>query len=99
MQIPNFYFIIPLMLTFSSNTVLADDAGCRNLGEIAQTIMKHRQSGTPISSVIETVNKVFSNPDAVKIMKAIVVEAYETPLYSSESIKEESSEIRSKSFA
>ena len=51
--------------------------------------MWHRQNGTAIASVMEAVDKEPAH-DMRKLMKTLVIKAYEQPLYRDQSDKEES---------
>lgn len=77
-----------MIVTFSGNTALADGINCQSIGETAKLVMWHRQNGTAISRIMGVVDRS-ADSDLRKLMKAIVVEAYETPFYSSQLNKEE----------
>ena len=82
-------FFILLIVTFSSNTALADGINCQSIGETAKLVMWYRQNGTAIASVMEAVDKEPAH-DMRKLMKTLVIKAYEQPLYRDQSDKEES---------
>lgn len=79
-----------LFVSFHINPSFANEADsrCRNMGEIAKSIMERRQNGEPISNLIDIANKSSPDADVVKFMKKIVIEAYDMPLFTAEPFKE-----------
>ena len=68
--------------------LLAAPAGanefCGNLADAAGSIMDARQKGVPMHKLMPIINE----NEARDIMKLIVVEAYESPIYSSDKYKD-----------
>lgn len=70
----------------------AHEKNCRMYMEMANTIMKQKQSGIPLIKALEANDAALKqNPDKNmhKIVSLIIRDAYEQPNYSTPSIKEE----------
>lgn len=71
-------------LTLFSATVSASEF-CNNLADASSSIMKARQGGVPMHALMEVINR----NEAKDIMTIIAIEAYESPIYSSDKYKEQ----------
>ena len=83
-----------------NNIVFAQDLSdvCKLASETAELIMKKRQEGIPMSKAMD-VFKAEDNTGLNKIMQGIVIEAYESPRYSSMSYKiQAQEELRDKTY-
>ncbi len=86
----NFLLTLTLFLcTFFSTPAFAQDA-CASLGEMAASIMQARQSGIPLSQMMQVVNNTLENQEATtpeveaevaagaSLARELVLAAYET---------------------
>jgi hypothetical protein len=71
-------------LALFSATVSASEF-CNNLADASSSIMKVRQKGVPMQKLMEVINR----NEAKDIMTIIAIEAYESPIYSSEKYKKQ----------
>lgn len=62
--------------------------GCATLGETSATIMDTRQSGAPMSSLMQAANDL-PDADLGQLMRDVIVAAYEVPRYSSAGMKKQ----------
>ncbi len=53
---------------------------CKIMGEVAEKVMRDRQTGRSLSSMIDSVDSV-ENKSLQGIMKMIVISAYDVPRY------------------
>lgn len=65
---------LALALILFANVTNAASIGCKDVGDIAESLMKARQANVPISKIIEKVPK----------LKGLTLEAYKYPAYSSD---------------
>lgn len=61
---------------------------CTAIGELARNMMAKRQSGTDMSEMMSVVDKLDDKDPLKSIGKAMVIQAYETPLFNSEDYKQ-----------
>lgn len=62
---------------------------CTSLGEMAESTMRMRQAGVPITKAVRKYEEVvYSTSAAGKLAQAILIMAYEQPMYSVERNKE-----------
>jgi len=66
----------------------AENKNCNSMAEFAKTIMQLRQGGAPINEVMNFIESAEDKPEVYKVMKSITIMAYDTPRYSTPSIKE-----------
>lgn len=89
--------IAALVAAASITTVEAaetNDAACKQIGELARTVMRNRQQDIPISQMIEAIEKTTQNNKGssrsmAQAIRALVIFAYERPSYSVESNREQ----------
>jgi hypothetical protein len=71
----------------------SSDSICESLIEMSENIMRNRLNGVPITSSLEAVNSIKdgtpANNAASNLAKQIVIEAYESPSFSTESYKDD----------
>jgi hypothetical protein len=81
--------MLVVLFLFISSTAYASDI-CANLSTMATSIMEARQMGLPINTLLQAV-ETGAEGDAtmLEISTTLVLEAYETPKYSTEPMKEE----------
>lgn len=82
-------FSLPLALVMSTNTAQAEV--CSDLGALAEIIMKVRQDGVALSTLMPAITSSIEDTDdnqiVIKIAKTAVLAAYEIPRYSSSDIR------------
>lgn len=59
---------------------------CAIYGKLAEKAMTARQVGVPLQTMLDTVEDI--NSPTGKLILAIILEAYDTPMYSTEEYKE-----------
>ena len=79
-----------LVILFSFNNSHAEGKAtyydvCKELSGLAGTVMDARQTGVPITSIMDIVKEEFANSPRLGKVSAIVYFAYQKPQYSSES--------------
>ena len=81
--------IIGLAILFGimAPPVYADDwrEYCDVIGNLAESIMKNRQNGTSMASVMKTASE--SKSSVVEVMEELVIIAYDIPRYSTENMQ------------
>jgi hypothetical protein len=60
---------------------------CADLSQTAQSIMKARQNGHPITTVMEIMERSASNEVSARLFRKIVIQAYEEPNYATNKLK------------
>jgi hypothetical protein len=82
------YFATMLLLTTSP--VYADilTQNCTAIGELARSIMEKRQSGTDMSVMMSVVDKLDEKDPIKDVGRAMVIEAYEAPLFNGDEFKQ-----------
>lgn len=65
----------------------ADQKSCDNFANLAHNIMKARQSGVPMKSVMGAIEIPDAEDNLKKLMKGMVVSAYERPRFLDEELK------------
>ena len=68
-------------------TTQAHAITCEQQGNLAAAIMKSRQAGTALSTVLRKFQGV-SDPAARQALEAMAIRAYETPRYTTSDIKQ-----------
>lgn len=79
--------ILSLVIAISSPTLVSAEAiTCEQFGELAESIMKSRQTGVPLSSLM---NVIKDTPEANdnEIFRNMIVMAYDNPRYSSDNMQ------------
>ena len=67
----------------------AENKNCSSMADFAKTIMQLRQEGAPINKVMNFIESTKEKkPKVYKVMKSIAIMAYDTPRYSTPSLKE-----------
>ena len=70
-----------------------DDSVCESLIEMSESIMRNRLNGVSITNSLEAVNSIkdgtAANDAVSNLAKQIVIEAYESPSYSTDSYKDD----------
>ncbi|MER8564261.1 hypothetical protein NKH85_04945 [Mesorhizobium sp. M0924] len=82
-------FCITLLLVASSSTkadVLTDN--CTAIGDLARNIMAKRQGGTDMSVMMSVVDKLDEENPIKGIGKAMVIQAYQAPLFNGDEYKQ-----------
>ena len=81
---------IAISMTLLTTSVQADSRKeelCEAISSFANTVMASRQDGVSIQRMLATVN----GSDTIhRLMKKIIVNAYESPAYSTSSVKQKS---------
>ena len=54
---------------------------CEALEELARVIMKSRQKGIQMSTLVKAINQGDGSADGKKAVKALIIEAYDQPNY------------------
>lgn len=78
----NLFATTCIVVLFSGASVHAERASCAEIGSLAHTIMEARQSGTPMSRVMEILEDFPAAPP-------LVIAAYGTPRFSTKSYQAE----------
>ncbi len=82
MKIVNAYLLLALtVLTPQISYAFSWQENCKAMEGIGSSIMKARQSGTPMSKSIEIADKA-GDPALKKLIESLVIEAYDSPRYS-----------------
>lgn len=66
--------------------VSAESITCEQFGELAESIMKSRQTGVPLSSLMNVI-KDTPETDGNEIFRNMIVMAYDEPRYSSDNMQ------------
>lgn len=79
--------VIGLWAAMPVSAIAAEDwtAKCKSVSELAQTIMKSRQAGVSMSSLID----MEIDPGIRALVTNMVMEAYDSPRYNTEDIKQQ----------
>jgi hypothetical protein len=75
-----------VIISFSTSNSYGNekqDLYIKGIGPIAGSIMKHRQSGTDIGSLFAVFDNTNHDPSIQRVIKTIIIEAYDEPKYSS----------------
>ncbi|PYE29917.1 hypothetical protein DFP83_1423 [Idiomarina fontislapidosi] len=85
--------IVLLTSTLLSTGAISQDEGsdndiCANLHSLAEVIMERRQEGTSVVKMMEVAEKS-GNGKFTEIIKAIVEDAYNSPKYSTQAMKQD----------
>jgi hypothetical protein len=75
------------LLAALSTTASAELTECKSHSYLAGEVMTSRQSGQQMATVIDIVKAEAGNSRAVQIAQLIVVDAYESPRFSTEKYK------------
>lgn len=57
---------------------------CTSLGILAETVMRGRQAGVPMSAMLQQIE---GSDETVAATRALILEAYSTPRYSSQAMQ------------
>lgn len=76
-------FILMFIMTSFS---YAEDS-CTILGDLAETIMKRRQEGVDLTTMINIAESEGTLPEIASVSKKLVIAAYDYPEYSSDEYK------------
>lgn len=80
------------MHLIAANNDGADESGCRSLMQMATNIMEMRQKGTSLDVTLRGIDilaKETKNPNIVKPLRQITMDAYSQKKYSSKEIQEQ----------
>lgn len=80
-SIRNFVTGLILTLGLVEPTYANNNELCKMMGNYAESIMTHRQSGVPASDVVDTFVSKESESDY--LVESIVIEAFKLPVYAS----------------
>lgn len=74
---------LPLTLLLLLPFPAAAQTTCATLGKTAETVMSARQSGMAMSAMMGYVDKTAPDEDSEALMRAMIIDAYNTPRYAS----------------
>lgn len=82
--------VVLAVMGMSFGTVSAEDtSGCKQIAELAAEMMDARQSGVPMYKQIEVINNEPGLSDLTQLLERIIVDAYDSPRYSTQSHKKQ----------
>lgn len=82
------FALLPFIcLTAAAGEAANHDEWCGSIGFLSESIMSSRQNGVPMQNVMEVMSKGDGGDRITTIAKGMVVEAYGSPLYQSDSGK------------
>lgn len=76
--------VITMLLSFN---VIASEDYCKSLSQIATGVMKLRQIGHDASDLIAVINRLAKTESERKLYKNLIIEAYETPRFTTDSVR------------
>ncbi|MGY5392757.1 hypothetical protein [Acinetobacter sp. NigerLNRRAM0016] len=83
-------------LSWATTKESEKESACNLYDQIAEKVMTYRQTGAPMSAMY---GKDFGTPDRNKLVRGMLEEAYKSPKYQSEQVKQnEVNEFRNRKF-
>lgn len=80
------FFGVSALLASAAQSQTAADM-CESLGTTSESIMKKRQEGAPMSSLMKAIGTIDA-PEAVQeLLRETIIDAYEVPQYSGDSYR------------
>jgi len=70
-------------------SIQAEGIGCEKVESMARTIMTARQQGIPMKKIVSLISESGITGNGAKALKIIIIEAYDTPNYSSSGYEKE----------
>lgn len=76
-----FKYIITAAIALLSTPAFGQDDFCASVGDFAETSLERRYDGMTLSEQVAVVNENIEGSDLRKFIRAIVLQAYQEPMY------------------